>query len=37
MEAFLNHELDLFGILVRADRNAAFPQRAVGGQPLETG
>ena len=37
MEALLNRELELFWVLVRADRNAAFPQRAVGGQALETG
>ena len=37
MDAFLNQELELFGVLVRLDRDVAFPQRAVGGQPLELG
>ena len=33
----MDHELELFGVLVRVDLDEAVPQRAVGDQPLETG
>ena len=36
IEALLDHELDLFGALVRVDHDVAFPQRVVGGHPLES-
>ena len=37
VEALLDDELSPSGVLGRLDRDDAFPQRAVGGQSLETG
>ena len=36
IETLLNHEFDLFGVLVCVDHDEVFPQRVVGGQPLES-